>query len=169
MREHESAMDEFFACPGVRHRKTRDWNDGGQRHWFKLDPDLSVQQIRELLGLVPEGALVQCFDPHYDSPSDAGAWIAFQRYPTFWTATFSNHGWSSAGVPVEFEDAVLIFWEGRDFDYCRFLGVRDDSELTAHSGLSTEPPKNLDADPQSQFARFLRARAAAIRLRLKQA
>jgi len=156
-------MDDFFAQPGVRHRVTREWNDNGQRHWFKVGSDMTLDQIRELLSLVPMGAYVTCFDQEYDSPSDPGAWVAFQRYPELWTAKFNNHGWSSDPVPIAFEDAALIFWECRDFDYCKFLRVLDNSELMAHSGLKTDLPQGLDTSPDSKPARHIRNRVAEIK------
>jgi len=158
-----SGMDEFFAQPGVRLRKTRDWPHGGQRHWFKVEPWLTARKIRTLLELLPVGAYVQCFDREYDSPSDAGAWVTFQQYPNLWTATFENHGWSSDSVPIDFEDAALIFWDCQDFDYCQFLGFRGESELMAHSGLSAELPKYFDSDPESKPSRHVKERVAAIK------
>jgi hypothetical protein len=159
-------MDQFFAQPGVRHRRTRDWPDGGQRHWFKVDAAMTPQEIRALLELAPVGAYVRCFDREYDSPSDPGAWVALQRYPTLWTATFENHGWTSSSVPIDFEDAVLLVWDCRDFDYSKFLGVRNESELMAHSGLSVELPQRFDGHPESKPARHIKDRVASIRQRL---
>jgi hypothetical protein len=111
------------------------------------------------------GAYVTCFDQEYDSPSDAGAWVAFQRYPDLWTGTFNNHDWSSDPVPIPFEDAALIFWECRDFDYCKFLGVLENSELMAHSGLKPDFPQGLDTNPDSKPARHIRKRVAEIKRR----
>ena len=155
-------MDLFFAQSGVHLHHTKKWSDGGHRHWFSLDPHLTVDDVRSLLKMVPVGAYVRCFDPEYESPSDPGAWIAFQRCSDGWTAKFSNHGWSSAAVPVDFEDVALIFWQARDFDYGKFLGRHSENELMAHSGLSGEAPKRLESDPASGPARYLRDRAAAI-------
>lgn len=163
-----SGMNEFFAQPGVRHRTTRDWPHGGQRHWFKVDPALTPEQIRSLLALLPVGAYVKCFDQTFDSPSDPGAWGSLQRYEHFWTASFNNHGWSSDSVPIDFEDAALLFWECRDFDYCKFLGSRHESELMAHSGLTEEFPRFFDRDPESQSARYLKDRVASIRANLRE-
>lgn len=156
-------MDDFFAQPGIRHRMTRDWNDGGQRHWFKVNRSMTLDQTRELLKLVPIGAYVQCFDKEFDSPSDPGAWVALQRYSEFWTATFTNHGWGSSPVLIDFEDAALLFWDCRDFDYGKFLGRRVESEHMAHSGLKTKPPDTLDTDPDSKQKRHISARVAAIK------
>lgn len=159
-------MDLFFDQSGVHLHRTRKWSDGGHRHWFSLDPQLTVDDVRSLLEMVPVGAYVRCFDPEYESPSDPGAWIAFQRYSDCWTAKFSNHGWSSAAMPVDFEDLTLIFWQAKDFDYGKFLGGHSESVLMAHSGLCGEIPKRLENDPESSPARFLRDRAAAIRKRI---
>jgi hypothetical protein len=158
-------MDEFFAHRRIRHRITRDWRGDGQRHWFKVDPAMTVGETRELLELVPIGAFVQCFDHEFESPSDPGAWVALQRFPELWTATFSNHGWSSSPVAIDFDDATLLFWECRDFDYCKFLGIRDQSQQMAHSGLKTELPADLVNDPSSKLATHIRQRIAGIKQR----
>ena len=159
-------MDRFFLQPGVHHQVTKPWNNGGQRHWFRLDSDLTVNQIRSLLNLLPPGSSVRCFNPECESPSDPGAWITFRRYSSFWTATFNNHGWSSQAIPVEFDDLALIFWEARNFDFGSFLGGRVNTELMADSGLSLEPPETLDTDPESKHLRFVLDRAALIRQQL---
>jgi hypothetical protein len=155
-------MDNFFAHPGVFHRNTRDWKEEGQRHWFTVDPKLSLDDVRALLALVPVGAYVQCFDKHFQSPSDPGAWVDLRRYPESWTATFSNHGWSSHPVPIDFDAAARLFWDCRNFDYHEFLGVRGESQHMAHSGLSSELPSDLDTNGDNKLAIYLRERVARI-------
>ena len=93
-------MEAFFAHRRITHRKTRNWTrPGGQRHWFAIDPQLTLEETRDLLARLPTGAYVVSFDWKYDSPSDAGAFVALQRYPNVWTAEFSNHGLVSERFP----------------------------------------------------------------------
>lgn len=155
-------MQEFFAHPGVFHLRTRDWNNEGQRHWFTVDPNLSLADVQAILQLVPVGAYVQCFDKQFESPSDPGAWVDLRRYPELWTATFSNHGWGSRPVPIEFDAAARLFWDCRNFDYCAFLGFRGESQHMAHSGLSAKPPTALDTSPDNKLAVYLRQRVSQI-------
>ena len=171
----ESDLSDFFRDPHVHLRKSRDWPHGGQRHWFAVAPGLTPQQIRRLFDLIPVGASLDTYDPTYDSPSEVGAWTTFRRYPELWTAEFRNHGWSSYPVPVDLEDAALIYWETYDIDPDLHMpgmtpstdDPRKPIEHMAESGLDTNLPSKLNRDPEEKGARFLRERAAAIRKRLE--
>lgn len=167
--EPNSAMATFFAHPRVRHLKTRNWTrPGGQRHWFALNPKLTLAETRDLLQSLPLGAYVRSFDWQYDSPSDAGAYVELQRYPELWTASFSNHGWSSYEVPIEFDSAVRLYWDGLLVDDLHFMGYQRNREpklpekYTAHSGLSHELPEQFEERIKPSIVDYIKRRVADI-------
>lgn len=162
-------MAAFFAHPRVTHLKTRNWSHpGGQRHWYAIDPALSLDESRELLERLPNGAYVVGFDWKYDSPSDAGAWVELQRYPDLWTAKFSNHGWSSWPVPIVFDAATRLYWDGLLVDTLYFMGYQrkrephPPREHMAHSGLSHELPEQFEVTIDQRIADYITRRVAAI-------
>ncbi len=164
-----AAMDAFFAHPRIRHLKTRNWSrPGGQRHWYAIDRKLSLEESRELLERVPAGAYVVGFDWKYESPSDAGAWVELQRYPDLWTAKFSNHGWSSWPVPIDFDAAARLYWDGLLVDTLYFMGYqrnrepRPPGEHMAHSSLSHELPEQFEARIDQRIVDYIAQRVATI-------
>jgi hypothetical protein len=167
--EPNSEMDAFFAHPRITHRKTRNWpTPGGQRHWYAIDPKLTLEETRNSLERLPIGAYAQSFDWKYDSPSDSGAWVEIQRYPNIWTAKFSNHGWSSFPVPIDFESAARMFWDGLLVDTLYFMGYqrkrepKATTEHMAHSGLSHDLPEPFEKRIKPQIVNHIKRRAAEI-------
>ncbi|HEV7280249.1 MAG TPA: hypothetical protein VGN57_08560 [Pirellulaceae bacterium] len=163
-------MEAFFAHPSISHHKTRNWKKtGGQRHWFAVDPQLTLEETRDLLRRVPVGAYLVSFDWKYDSPSDPGAYVELQRYPDFWTAQFwNNGGWSSRKAPLDFESAVRLYWDGLLVDPLYFMGYQRDreprapDEHVAHSGLSHELPEQFEDTIQLRIVDYIKQRAAEI-------
>ena len=155
---------------GSRTTRPVDWTrPGGQRHWFAVEPQLTLEETRDLLERLPIGAYVVCFDWKYDSPSDPGAYVELQRYPNFWTAEFSNNGgWSSRKVPIDFESVARMYWDGLLVDTLYFMGYqskrepRPPSEHRAHSGLSHELPEQFEARVESRIVDYIKQRVAEI-------
>ena len=162
-------MVPFFDHPRVTHGKTRNWTTPpGQRHWFAIDHQLTLDEARDLLARLPVGAYAQSFDWMYESPSDPGAYTEFRRYPKIWTATFSNHGWGSFPVPIDFESAARLFWDGLLIDDLYFMGyqrnreAKPPAEHMAHSGLSHELPDNFAERAEKRTVDYIRQRVAGI-------
>lgn len=167
--EPNADMREFFAHPRITHRKTRNWTrPDGQRHWFAIDHRLTLAETRDLLDRLPIGAYVVSFDWQYDSPSDPGAYVALQKYPETWTAEFSNHGWSSYKVPLDFESATRLYWDGLLIDDLHFMGYQSNrepklpAEYRAHSGLSRELPKDFEQRVKREIVEYIDRRVAEI-------
>ncbi len=165
----DAEMVPFFDHPRITHCKTRNWtNPPGQRHWFSIDQELTLDEARDAMARLPVGAYVKSFDWMYDSPSDPGAYTEFRRYPENWTAAFSNHGWSSSPVPINFESAALLFWDGLLVDDLYFMGYQRNrvpkppKEHMAHSGLSYELPDNFAERIQERIVDYIHQRVAKI-------
>ncbi len=127
-------MDAYFAHPGVKLRTAREWNDHQMRYWYNIKVGLAAADIEMLLRKVPIGAYVQAFDKEFPSPSDPGAWFdLYHASEDRWLVRWSNHGWSSGAVPIEFHQAVIYFNECYSFHAARFLGFRYKHELMAHA------------------------------------
>lgn len=162
-------MAPFFDHPLITHHKTRNWTSPpGQRHWFSIDEQMTLDDARDALSCLPVGAYAQSFDWMYESPSDPGAYTEFRRYPKTWTATFSNHGWGSYPVPIDFESAASLFWDGLLVDALYFMGYQRNrepkppQEHMAHSGLSAVLPDNFAERIKKEIVDYIQRRVTGI-------
>lgn len=163
-------MANFFAHPEVNHGRTRTWKKPkGQRHWFAVDHDLKLNETRDLLRRLPIGAYVVSFDWKYDSPSDPGAYVELQRYPGIWTAEFwNNGGWCTYKVPIDFESAARLYWDGLLVDTLHFMGYQSNrepelpTEHMAQSGLSHDLPNDFEERIKPEIVEHIKCRAAQI-------